>query len=436
MWRRVFLSIIGLLFIGFISLQAQGIDPFNQEDENYFNGGLGMTWIDGTAYTTITLTPEFAIGKFGVGLNIELLFNNSEGFKFRKTGWDKGAGALRMIRYIRWGHKNDPVYTRIGSLDAAILGHGFIMGYYTNQANYDYRKIGLVLDLDFDTYGFESVTSNLGNLEILGGRLYYRPLHTTGIPVLKNLEIGATFVRDFNPDDQKSTDDAVTEWGFDIGLPLIKSKVFNTTIYADYAKINNHGDGKAVGIIAYVPNFIGVFGIYAKLERRFTSAGFLPNYFNSLYELERNALSASYWGVNDPTVSVLTKAQYLDYVSASNGLFGELGGQILGKIRIVGNYQQNKDIDNSGILHLEAKSRDLVPNFELRYTYDKVGIGKFGDVFTLDARSVAQATIGYRTMKYVVVSMVYRWNFIYDEETQQYKPIERVMPQVSFSMPF
>ncbi|HHE54721.1 MAG TPA: hypothetical protein ENL21_02985 [Caldithrix abyssi] len=425
-----------ILFLSFSFLFAQGVDPFGQEDQSYFNGGFGMTWIDGKAYTTFTLTPELSLGKFGMGLNIELLFNNSEGFKFRKTGWDKGAGALRMIRYLRWGHKNDPIYTRIGTLDGAILGHGFIMGYYTNQANYDYRKIGLALDIDFKKFGFESVTSNLGNLEILGGRFYYRPLSATSIPILKNFEMGATYIGDFNPDDRKSTHDAVTEWGLDLGLPVIKSKLLTTTIYADYAKINNHGDGKAIGILTYIPNVIGLFGIYAKLERRFLSEGFLPNYFNSLYELERNALSAEYYKITDPTTSVLTKEQYLNYVKKTQGIFGELAGQILGKIRLVGNYQQNEDIKNSGIMHLEARSKDLVPSVELKYTYDKVGIGKFKDVYTLDYRSVAQAIVGYRTYKYFLISMVYRWNFIYDEEKGEYKPIERVMPQVSFSMPF
>ncbi len=434
MKRLHLMIVIALLSFAFVT--AQIVDPFGEENNSTFNGGFGMTWIDGTAYTTITLTPEFAFGKFGMGLNIELLFNNSEGFKFRKTGWDKGAGALRMIRYIRWGHKNDPVYTRIGTLDGAILGHGFIMGYYTNQANYDYRKIGLVLDVDFNRFGFESVTSNLGNLEILGGRFYYRPLVTTAIPILKNLELGATYIGDFNPDDRKSTNDAITEWGLDIGLPILKNKFITTTLYADYAKINNHGDGKAIGVLTYIPNVIGILGIYAKLERRFLNAGFLPNYFNSLYELERNALSAEYYKIDDPRVGTLTKAQYLNYVGKSQGIFGELAGQILGKIRLVGNYQQNEDIENSGIMHLEARSKDLIPNIELKYTYDKVGIGKFSDVFTLDYRSVAQAIIGYRTYKYFLVSMVYRWNFIYDEEKGEYKPVERIMPQVTFSMPF
>ncbi len=433
--RSIFLGLF-LLMLGFTFLFAQMMDPFGNEDKNQFDGGLGMTWIDGKAYTTITLTPEFAFGKFGMGLNIELLFNNSEGFKFRKTGWDKGAGAFRMIRYIRWGHKNDPVYSRIGTLDQAILGHGFIMGYYTNEANYDYRKIGLALDLDFKSYGFESVTSNLGNLEIAGGRMYVRPLHFTTIPILKNFEMGATYVGDFNPDDRKSTHDGVFEWGVDLGLPIIKTRFLNTTIYADYAKINNHGDGKTVGILAYIPNVIGLFGIYAKLEKRFLNRGFLPDYFNSLYELERNPLPASHYGVLDPRASVLTKEEYLNYVDKTEGIFGELSGQILGKIRLVGNYQHNTGLGKSGILHLEARSNDLVPNIQLKYTYDKVGIEKMKDVFTLDYRSVAQAMIGYRTYRFIVISMVYRWNFIYDEQAHEYKTQERIMPQVSFSMPF
>ncbi len=433
---RVTLFVLFVFLLSSTAAYAQMVDPFNKEKNNHFDGGMGMTWINGTPYTTITLTPEFSFGKFGMGLNVELLFNNNEGFKFRKTGWDKGAGALRMIRYIRWGQKNDPFYTRVGTLDAATLGHGFIMGYYSNEADYDYRKIGLALDVDFKSYGFESVTSNLGNLEIAGGRMYVRPLHFSEIPILKNFEMGGTYVGDFNPDNRRKTHDGVYEWGMDLGLPVIKSKIFNTTIYADYAKINRHGDGKTIGILAYVPNVIGLFGIYAKLEKRFLNPGFLPNYFNSLYELERNPLPPNHYGVSDPRSSVMTKEDYLNYVEKTQGIFGELAGQILGKIRLVGNYQQNTGLGKSGILHLEARSEDLVPNVQLKYTFDKIGIEKVKDVFTLDYHTVAQAIIGYRTYKYIVFSMVYRWNFIYDEKNHEYKTQERIMPQVSFSMPF
>lgn len=433
--KRLLFLCLSAVIMNFAS--AQDVNMFMDEPSNSFNGGFGITWIDGTAFTTFTIAPEFAFGKFGVGLNIELLFNNSEGFKFRKDGWDKGAGALRMIRYLRWGLKHDPVYVRVGSLQSATLGNGFIMGYYSNEANYDYRKIGLEFDLDFKYFGLETVTSNLGNLEIIGGRLYVRPLMTTDIPIIKNFEVGGTYVTDLNPDNLKDTRDSFSEWGLDIGLPLLKLSYLNWKIYADYAKINNFGDGTAVGTSVSIPNFIGMFGIYAKLEKRFLNDQFLPNYFNTLYELERRNLPASYYPVEPgSTPFILSKADYLKTVGKTEGIFGELAGQILGKIRLAGSYQHLNKTPNGGILHLEARSRDLIPSVQLLYTYDKVGIETFKDVRTLDYRSVAIGEIGYKLYPFLYVTLQYRWNWVRDAESGEYKSQERFQPGMRFSIDF
>ena len=431
---------------------TQNRDSFMGEPTNSVNGGVGITFIGDTAYTTFTIAPEFAFGKFGVGLNIELLFNNNNGFKFRKEGWDKGAGAFRMIRYLRWGLKGDPLYTRIGSLQSSTLGNGFIMGYYSNESSYDRRKIGLELDMDFGLVGMESMTSNLGNVEIVGGRVYVRPMHSTEIPVLKNLEIGGTYVTDINPDNKNDTHDGVYEWGADITIPIIKMEVFNWRIYSDYAKINNYGDGKAVGTLISIPNIAGAFGIYAKLEKRFLGGQFLPNYFNTLYEIDRKVkdikfyfpdknhdgypdnLPDSFIGVNE-----ISKAGYLSHLEKTEGIFGELAGQILGKVRLAGSYQDQNNTVGGGILHLEAKSNDLVPGVRLMWTYDKIGIETFEDARTLDSRSVAVGEIGYKAYPFLYVTLQYRWYWVPTTDefgNVSYKGEERFQPGLSFSMEF
>jgi hypothetical protein len=432
-----YLALICLVVCFSQILSAQNLDPFNKESGNQFDGGFGVTWIDGKSYTTFTIAPELSIGKFGAGLNLELLFDNSNGFKFRKIGWEKGAGALRMIRYLRWGIKHDPLYVRVGSLQSATIGHGFIMGYYSNAANYDSRKIGLEFDIDFKSFGFESMTSNLGNLEVVGGRLYYRPLSSTNIPIIKNFEVGSSYVTDVNPDNRTKTKDGISEWGVDIGLPIIQTQIFNTTIYADYAKIPNFGDGKAVGIMGGFPDVLGLIGINAKYEYRFLNDQFLPNYFNMLYEMERNELPAEYYGFYKPGAEPpYTKKEYLSYAEKTNGIFGELSGHILGKILLLGNYQKAIDVERSGILHLEARSADLIPGVQLRYTYDKVGIETFKDARTLDYRSVAVGEIGYRAYQFILVGLQWRWNFVYNEEKDAYEPQERFQPKIGFSMNF
>jgi hypothetical protein len=436
-----YLTLFFVFFLAVCILPAQDMNSFMDEPSNSVNGGVGITFIGDTAYTTFTIAPEFAFGKFGVGLNIELLFNNNDGFKFRKAGWNQGAGAFRMINYIRYGLKGDPLYTRIGTLQSATLGNGFIMGYYSNASSYDRRKIGLVLDTDFDIVGLESMTSNLGNLEIIGGRLYTRPLFTTEMPVLENLELGATYVTDVDPDNNNDTNDGIYEWGADITVPIIKMEIFNWRVYADYAKINNYGDGKAFGTLVSVPNIIGAFGIYAKFEKRFIGDQFLPNYFNTLYELDRKEKSAQFYFPNNPDITgELSKQDYLAMVDGTEGIFGELAGQVLGKIRLAGNYQHIQNVEGGGILHLEAKSNDLVPGVRLKWTYDKVGIEDFEDARTLDTRSIAVGEIGYKAYPFLYVTLQYRWYWVpvKDEfgNTIDYKGEERFQPGLMFSMEF
>jgi hypothetical protein len=39
-------------------------------------------------------------------------------------------------------------------------------------------------------------------------------------------------------------------------------------------------------------------------------------------------------------------------------------------------------------------------------------------------------------MQYIMVSMLYRWNWVYNEEKNEYKPQERIEPRISFIYEF
>ena len=413
--------LLALLFI--VPLNAQSPFP-NAVDPHYFNGGLGMTWIDGRPYTTISLTPEFTLGKFGLGLRIELLFDNQDNFKFRTTGWEDASAIARSIRYARYGHKGNPVYIRLGSLVASTIGHGFIMWQYSNESEYDNRKFGAVLDLDFDYVGIETGVSDLGNIQLYGGRLYVRPLFSLKVPILSNLEFGGTVFTDRNPDGNKETnDDIITEWGVDVGLPLVKSEVFKTVLYFDYAKFVDFGEGKVAGINVGFPNIAGVFDLDIRFERRWLGDQFMPSYFNTLYELERNLPNG------------LDKKSRLEEMKASKGVFGLLGGQVAGLFRLAGSYQQQDGISHSGILHLEARLMDVIPDVRFIAYYDKTNIETFEDARTLDIFSQAVIELGYVTYGFLMVSLRYRWNFI-EISPGVYAPQERIEPAVSFVYKF
>ena len=433
--RKIYLLLFCLLFL-VPSLFAQGIpESYFYADENVVTGGLGMTWIDGQPYTTFTLAPEIAVGKVGVGLYIQLLMNNNNEFKLRKDEYQGGAGILRAINYIRYGRKYDPFYTRIGTLEMASLGNGFLMWNYNTASNYDKRKIGLALDIDFGKFGFESVTNNLGNLEVIGGNLYFRPVRfaNPNIPVLKNFRVYGTYVLDdkvysLTEPGEKTN---LTAYGLGADLLFIDTPIFKSGVYYDYGKFKDFGSGQAVGINAFFPEFIGLFALSAKFEKRFLGDQFIASFFGPLYELQRSLNPFEYPGESGIFA--------LEYAKKNEGYFGQLAGHIIHKISLVGNYQRLNGVKRSGIIHLEALAPDLVPKFELRAYYDKIGIETFKDFRTLDNRSIVTAEVGYRLNMFLVVSTVYRWYWVRqvnEDGSVEYKPLERVEPRISFSFKF
>ena len=416
-------------FLATSSFAQFGLMNLNRKaQEGLLNGGVGLTTIDGESYFTINLRPEIAFGKFGVGLNVNLLYNTKTGH-IRHKDWDEKYDYLRMVRYVRYGWKGDKFYTRVGALDGARLGHGFIMNYYTNQASYDARKIGLALDVDMGFVGFESMTSNLSRLEVVGGRGYIRPLHYSGIPILKNLAFGGTYVTDTDPDGNRSTKDAVAEYGADVELPLINAPILWLGVYGDYAKIKDYGSGKSAGIGLQIKNLLGLLSIEARLERRFLGEKFQAGYFDAFYEVYRYLPNGAGMDVE--------KVTSLDTITTkTTGIYGALYGKILGTIDLVGSFQRLDARPKSGILHFGADATKLIPVLALHASYDKMNIETAKDVFTLDNRSIARVGIGYKVKPYLIVYMDYIWSFVLDQKENAYKPQERIEPRITFNYPF
>lgn len=402
--------------------------------EGLFNGGIGVTSINDETFLTLSLHPEISLDKFGVGLNIDFLFNTKTN-KLRSKDWNKSYDYFRLIRYIRYGWKGDKFYTRLGTLYAARLGHGFIMNYYTNESEWDERKNGLELDIDWGKLGFESMTSNLGRMEIVGGRAYARPFqdNLSMPPILKNITFGATIVIDVDPDRDKDPDDNVSVYGGDIELPLVNNDILETIVYADYAKINtrtyDYGSGKAVGMGFKFKNLLGLAYVETRLERRWLGKEFLPSYFNAFYEIERYSPILSIPGIRKSDLLLLKTEN-------TKGFFGELYGRILGAVHIIGNFQRLDNHPKSGILHLGVSATKGLHGIAFQAAYDKQNIETFRDTRTLDNRSVVRVSLGYKIKPYLIFFMDYIWSYELNEQTNRYVPQERYHPRITFNYHF
>lgn len=416
-------------------IQRDG-QPQRPQTSGELAGGLGLSWFDGEPYYLLNISPEIAFGKIGVGFDINLRIGVNSG-KIRKEDWNEPYDFLRAIRYVRYGLKGDPFYARLGALDYARLGHGTIVYYYKNNASYDDRKVGLEFDVDFGKFGFESIVSDLKKVGVFGVRGYVRPLKFTpagGIPIIGSIELGATYATDLDKNATARYDtvrktivndlkrpDVI---GLDIGLPILRLKIFSWDLYFDYIKFLNYGSG-----IAYGSNFefrgLGVLNIGAKIERRNFGDKFLPSYFNYFYEIER-------FNMKDTT----SKLQTLQLQKATAGTYGELIFSILGQVQIIGSYQQLDAVPESGTLHLDLKLPQALPTIVINAGYDRRNIKNFSDAFKLDERSLLYAEVGYKLAKYVVISMLYQWTFKPIDGGRKYEVQKRIEPRVSFVFPF
>jgi len=167
-----------------------------------WQAGAGTVTMGGQQMYRIHLRPDVPLGKFGVGLDLEL-FVDSEG-NLSREGWRFGTADAafesiqRKIAYVRYGRPREPVYIKVGALDEATLGYGLIVNRYRNTLDYPGRKrIGLTFDLSAllsNRLHVEGVLGNFGDLTrggaLAGLRMGYRPAG--------RLEVGVTLAMDMD----------------------------------------------------------------------------------------------------------------------------------------------------------------------------------------------------------------------------------------------
>jgi hypothetical protein len=448
MKKIIFLSLI-------VFLSSQNFAQFENlppSCANLIDGGFGLNWIDGQPYYSIDLRPEFSLANWGLGL--DLRFDIDANGNLRKEDFNELSDYLSIIRYLRYGEKGDPVYVKLGALDYYTLGHGSIMYNYNNSPSYDARKIGLVFDVDFGNFGFESIYSKFAEAGVTGIRGYVRPLKFTDIgdvPIIGSMEVGATYAGDFsqyagivsgyyNPATNEviKTDDrgSLNIVGADIGFPIFAIDVAKLELYMDYAKIINFGSGVSTGAL-FTFSGLGLISGSVKLERRFNGAHYLPSYFNSLYEIERFEID------NTATSESPIQSKIQELASTTdpgNGYFGSLLINVLGAFNILGSYERLDKYPTSGIFHAYTEIAPEDVPFILNAGYDKTNIKNEKDLFTLDDRSYLYAELGYKPYPFLVVSMVYSWTFTPVRDANNniidYKPQKRIEPKVSLVFPF
>ena len=291
--------------VPFIVLLALAAAPGFAEMD--FGMGLGFgvaTFADGT-WQSLSLTPDLAFGKFGIGLDVKLNYRFGDGagstdFEVRTDDWvpDDFQDFLNLylpkIAYVRWDEKGAPLYIKLGSIEDGSLGNGFIMGGYANNLFLpDDRHFGLALDLDgslfkFPYVGLETFVGDLAELDVFGARFFVRPLLWLGVPIIKNLQVGASVAMDVKPylydHPADLTERSVAVYGVDARLPILSSDIVSLAAFSDVATIDWDNYGGMIGVGGRLLGFL-TYGA----QLRAVQNGFIPTYFDAAYDIMRGA---------------------------------------------------------------------------------------------------------------------------------------------------
>ncbi len=396
---------------------------------------LGVEAFDDVTYQKVGLSPDLAIGKFGIGLDITIhyRFENSV-LDIRREDWvpvEPGFSSylglyLSKFKYVRYGFKGDPLYAKFGSIDDGVLGNGFIMGSYANTLFLPERRIfGLSFDLDgalfnFPIIGMETFIGDLSAFDVIGARLFIRPLIKTGIPLLQFLQIGTTVAADLKP--FRYADAAtITTWqalgidtdaarmfavGADFRQPILDKEVISLAAFGDLVTLQGSSFGGMLGMGGRLAKVI-TYGA----QLRFLGENFVPVYFDSVYDISR---PYKYALISDAVGS-----------PSFIGWFASLGTSLLDDALIFSvnldgpfkNIDSNPDnyLNYPHFRGLFIVEEGLIPGFSFDASYDKSLIRSFED-FIGPEGALMRARINYHTGP-AVISFFYQLRYTENDWT-------------------
>ncbi|NIK74334.1 hypothetical protein FHS56_001847 [Thermonema lapsum] len=422
-------------------------------------------------YVGFRIQPEIVIWKIGVGFDVPLLWN-IETRELRKDEFQNGVGVLRMMRYLRYGFKKrDKVYVKVGDMTGEYIGYGGLVNQYTNSPSFEKRAVGISADIrPVPYFGIEGLYGNLSTSGLLAVRPYVRPLATTQIPIAKTVEIGYTYLQDRDntdytkvfQDDQATKDlsnlpstkyvrDGVSAWGIDMGVTVVNNSMLRLTAYTQYNQLNKinsdslqarqlalaaanpeqadlingykAGTGWSIGAHAGINFIANIFNLDVRLERLWYSDYYQPQFFNAIYELNKDA-----------------KIESLLTTKSLTGTFGALTATIINKVRLGGGLllPDNVSAENPAYIYLTLDANELIKGWIIQGSYIKGQLADLSDAFTLDQRSLAQGRLAYRFAKFLALGVDAKWTFARTVENgvEKFEVQQFIMPYFGLHVPF
>jgi hypothetical protein len=424
--------------------------------------GLGVGKIDGDTYLTTVINTEFALGPFAVGLGLPLnllaINDDSTGTRESKTygnilrrgDWNQPQDYVQLLRFVRYGHKRDPLYVLAGQLWGSSLGHGTLVNRYSNSLSLVQRKVGLAFDFNTQYFGVETLIDSVTGASLVGGRAYVRPFAET--EGLSGLAFGVTLVVDptapllpFAAVPAISSDvnglpvvpqRAFTAGGVDVEYELLHNFLVDLIPYVDANRLFGAGNGLHVGALMNVrlPVPIIDVSLQTRLEYRHMQPGYIPEYFDQTYDLGRLQYAVTVPGAGFSSKQTAAFDAKAVGGPAVKGYYGELAFNFAGLIQI-GGLLQDYEQDNGASVGLFA----TVPKFEtvkLSAYYLRKNFGELRNAFLLDERSLLAASAALKMYGPVYLVADFRRQWQFDPTAQKVVSVDTYRSGIAVNLTF
>ena len=410
-----------LLFIVKVSAYSQmALDPYAMAQTGV-SVITGLTMIeddegDITPFYRFQLRPELKLGKVGMGLDAVLLYNPDKDIRNEDgEDWDSLGDYLRVIRYFRYGRQREPLYFVYGELRNMYVGHGLVMGGYSN---YDRRGLHLDVNVNTDLFGVEAILNNLAEPDLFGGRIYIRPFQSSESSLIKRLTFGATYMTDIDPNPGNDVD-PLTAFSLDVSIPIFNP--LGLEIYDELAFLTGHTDNIEAGAGNAIGAGLEIFNTHFKLEyRTFINKYFQPTIFDYTYEFSK---------------PVIIDAEGRE---SKHGIYSLLTYYLPEKIAIAATYEDYDGPSPFGDpkIYGELIETGLIDRMSLQASYLKRGIKNFDDIFDLDEKSELIVRVGFEVYPPLEFIVTHEFHFREREDEEGFETIRETSFGLSVNVTF
>lgn len=225
-------------------------------------------------WTKLGVIPRFSWDKLSFAY--DLTFHFDENNVVRHGDWDSVDDFIRKIYYIYYGEPGDRLTSRIEMMDDVTLGSGAIFRNYCGSLRYPLldRKLSSLTTWNsgYDDFA-KFFVDDIASPGIYGVSAEIMP-H-------RSLQLGAQFVSD-NKVNTGFRNENISVGSVHLAIPLIRDSETKFKIYEEVGSIYHFGTGMHTGMVTEVNN------LTFKNEFRVFSSNYIPNYFDTLYEMERH----------------------------------------------------------------------------------------------------------------------------------------------------